>query len=143
MLWTCRIDKDKAGTITMTELTFAQDAGMFGMPPMQMPEMKMPEIPKIPGMDKFPEMPKMPGQKSAKEKVADMDDETKTKELLAASERVQNAEWEDEIPVPVAQDLEMMFAILDKDGIGAITLSTWTSEGLKEDAFYKIDKVFI
>jgi len=102
----------------------------------------MPEMPKIPGMDKLPEMPKMPemnmfGKKTATEKVAGMDEETKSSAINDAAKRIAEATWEAEIPVSVKEDLELIFAVLDASGNGSILLADWSNAGLEPVVFEK------
>merc|ERR1712000_428837 len=78
-------------------------------------------------------------EKPVRELVKEMDDETRRARLHAAAARVQEAEWEDEIPAAVHRDPEEMFAILDKSETGSITLSDWLEAGLDEAVFNQID----
>ena len=122
-------------------------AVMGGMPSMSMPM----EIPGMPGMPSFMGAESPP----IRELVKEMDEETRRTRCLVAtaagqwltrvcgplhrlheaSARVQEAEWEAEIPAAVQRDLEEMFAILDKSDTGSITLSDWTEAGLDEAVF--------
>ena len=57
--------------------------------------------------------------------------------LKQAGEAIEKAEWEDAIPEPIKVELEFMFAIIDHDKTGTISMEEWKAAGLTEEDFYK------
>merc|ERR1740130_927917 len=90
----------------------------------------------------MPEMPDLPGfEKSTPcEEVAKMDEDARKARLKTAADTIQAAKWEKEIPAEIKVELEMIFAILDGDKTGKISLEEWKKAGLEEDVFNQVDK---
>ena len=57
--------------------------------------------------------------------------------MKAAADAIEAAEWESDIPPQIKVELEFMFAILDKDKTGKISMEEWKAAGLEEKDFYK------
>ena len=57
--------------------------------------------------------------------------------LKTAADAIQAAEWENEIPPAIKVELEFMFAILDRDKTGKISMEEWKAAGLPEEQFFK------
>ena len=55
--------------------------------------------------------------------------------LHAAADRIQKAEWENEIPAEVHKDLETIFSIVDTTGNGKLSKEEWLAAGLQEEVF--------
>merc|ERR1712216_885463 len=67
-------------------------------------------------------------------------EEEKRARLHAAADRVQQAEWEGEIPSAVHKDLETIFSIVDTAGNGKLSKEEWVAAGLAEEVFAQIDR---